>query len=188
MVSAVTLIGIAIMKAPGASSFRAHANPQEHCSPGGYNIAVFQVHSSDELHFSGSFGICHYQEQDLRFARRFFGFVLAALCLPGVSVNLVGARVKASLTFVCKYELRVLVSVKRKAGIQRPASWNYSSLRDDNVISLRCGLKCSHVLPTDRTGSAVSNGCFGISWPSVEHRLRFPGKQNMRIVGNSSIS
>lgn len=96
-VSAVTLIGIAIMKAPGASSFRAHTNPQEHCSPGGYNIAFFQVHSSDELHFSGSFGICHYQEQDLRVARRFFGFVLATLCLPGVSVNLVGVRVKANL-------------------------------------------------------------------------------------------
>lgn len=131
MVSAVTLIGIAIMK---ASSFRAHTNPQEYFSPGGYNIAVFQVHSSDELHFSGSHCIGHYQEQDLGVARRFFGFVQATRCLPVVSVNLVEGRIKADLTFVWKYELCVLVSVKHKAGIQRPASWNYSCLHDDNVF------------------------------------------------------
>lgn len=109
--------------------------------------------------------------------------------LPSWSVSELGrSEGQSQFDFVCKYELRVLVSVKRKAGIQTPASWNYSSLHDDNVISLRCGLKCSCVLHRDRTGSAVSNGCFGISWLSVEHRLRCPGKQNMRIVGNSSRS
>lgn len=45
IVSAVTLIGITIMKAREASSFRAHTNPQEYFSRGGYNTAVFQVHS-----------------------------------------------------------------------------------------------------------------------------------------------
>lgn len=45
MVSAVPLIGITIMKAWEESSFRAHTNPQEDFSPGGYNIAAFQVHS-----------------------------------------------------------------------------------------------------------------------------------------------
>lgn len=134
MVSAVTLIGRAIMKARGASSFRAHTNPQEYFSPDRYSIAIFQVHSSDELHFSGSLCIGHYQEQDLGVARRFFGFVQATLCLPGVSLNLVEARVKTDLNFVWKYELHVLVSVKCKVGIQRTAFWNYSCLHDDNVF------------------------------------------------------
>jgi hypothetical protein len=31
---------------------QSHENPQEGLSPGGYNIAVFQVHSEDVLHFS----------------------------------------------------------------------------------------------------------------------------------------
>lgn len=42
MVSAVPLIGVTIMKAWEASSFRAHTNPQEDFPPGGYNIAFFR--------------------------------------------------------------------------------------------------------------------------------------------------
>lgn len=54
-------------------------------------------------------------------ARRFFGFIQATLCFPGVSLNL-EARVKTELTFVWKFEFCVLVLMKYKAGMQRPSS------------------------------------------------------------------
>lgn len=49
-------------------------------------------------------------------------------------MNLVKAGVEADLTFVWASVLRVLVSVKHEAGMQRPPSRNCSCLHVDDVF------------------------------------------------------
>ena len=57
--------------------------PRKTPPPGGYSIAVSQVHSEDVL--LCSYSLC------MRVARRFFGFMLTTLCFPRMLVNLGGS-------------------------------------------------------------------------------------------------